>query len=278
MPRQGQVTGGGPRRSTVGPAGRRHFGSGPKERSMPKSPDPEHPLFANHLRPRMSDRRTFLKVLGAGTAVAAFGWLHVALGQEADQAARDQKLPDGRPRLPPGQHVISRIRPMGGEEGNPSPGAWRLKVHGEVGAPFELDLAALLAMPQVNQTCDVHCVTTWSLLDSHWTGVRVSDLADKAKVKPNARHVIFEAAHGYTANVPLREALRPNVLVAHKYENGPIPRPHGAPVRGLVPDLYFWKSAKWLTGIRFTSGDEPGFWETRGYHNHADPWKEERYS
>jgi DMSO/TMAO reductase YedYZ molybdopterin-dependent catalytic subunit len=133
-------------------------------------------------------------------------------------------------------------------------------------------------MPQVNQTCDVHCVTKWSLFDSHWTGVRVSDLAARAKVKSSAHYVIFEAAAGYTANVLLHEAMRPTVLVAHKYEGTPLPVAHGAPVRALVPELYFWKSAKWLTGIMFSEVDRPGYWETRGYNNHADPWKEERYS
>jgi DMSO/TMAO reductase YedYZ molybdopterin-dependent catalytic subunit len=197
---------------------------------------------------------------------------------EKTRQARKLKLADGRPRLPPNQHLIERIKPMGGQEGDPSPGAFRLKVHGEVDAPYELDFAGLLAMPQVTQTCDVHCVTKWSLFDSHWTGVKLADLAARAKVKAAARYVIFEAASGYTANVLLREALRPNVLVAHKYEGSPLPRAHGAPVRALMPDLYFWKSAKWLTGIRFSASDAPGYWETRGYHNHADPWAEERYS
>jgi DMSO/TMAO reductase YedYZ molybdopterin-dependent catalytic subunit len=116
------------------------------------------------------------------------------------------------------------------------------------------------------------------MLDSKWTGVRVADLAARAKVKPSARHVIFEAFGGYTSNVLLREALAPNALVAHRHMGAPLARPHGAPVRALVPDLYFWKSAKWLTGIRFVAVDAPGYWELRGYNNHADPWKEERYS
>ena len=120
-------------------------------------------------------------------------------------------------------------------------------------------------------------MTKWTVLDSRWTGVRVADLAARAKPKASARHVIFEAHAGYTANVPIREALAPNVLVAHKYEGSSLARTHGAPVRALVPDLYFWKSAKWLTGIRFVATDKPGYWETRGYHNHADPWREERY-
>ena len=113
---------------------------------------------------------------------------------------------------------------------------------------------------------------------ARFTGVRVADLAAAAKVKPSAHHVVFEAAGGYTSNVPLREAIAPNVLIAHRLDGTPLARAHGAPVRAFVPDLYFWKSAKWLTGIRFVSADEPGYWETRGYHNHADPWREERYS
>jgi hypothetical protein len=224
-------------------------------------------------------RRTFLRGLTAGTIVVALGGTtYVLASSEEEERARNTKRPDGRPRLPPSQYLLKRLRPMGGSEGDPSPGSWRLRVYGEVDAPYELDFAALLQMPQVEQTCDVHCVTKWSLLDSHWTGVRVSDLAARAKVRPNARHVIFEAAAGYTSNILLREALAPNVLVAHRLEGGAIPRPHGPPVRALVPDLYFWKSAKWLTAIKFTARDEPGYWENRGYNNHADPWKEERYS
>jgi DMSO/TMAO reductase YedYZ molybdopterin-dependent catalytic subunit len=131
-------------------------------------------------------------------------------------------------------------------------------------------------MPQVEQRCDVHCVTKWTVLNASFTGVRVADLAERAGVKPSARHVIFEAAWGYTSNVLLREALANNVLVAHRHEGRPLARQHGGPVRALVPDLYFWKSAKWLTGVRFSTRDEPGYWEVRGYHNHADPWREER--
>ncbi len=217
-------------------------------------------------------------MLGAGTVLTVLGGAYVVLDDKTTREARKLKLPDGRPRLPPGQSLIARLRPMGGQEGDPSPSAFKLRVHGAVENPFEIDFAALLAMPQVTQTCDVHCVTKWSLFDSHWTGVRIADLAERAKVRASAHHVIFEAARGYTANLPLHEALRPNALVAHQYEGNPIPRAHGAPVRALVPNSYFWKSAKWLTGIRFSEVDEPGYWETRGYNNHADPWKEERYS
>ena len=244
----------------------------------PKFPDLE-PTVSDVFHPKMTGRRNILRAMTAGSVLIALGGAtYVVVDDEKTRQARKLKLADGRPRLPPSQHLIERIRPMGGQEGDPSPGAFRLKVYGEVDAPYELDFAGLLAMPQITQTCDVHCVTKWSLFDSHWTGVKLADLAARAKVKAAAHYVIFEAAFGYTANVLLREALRPNVLVAHKYEGTPLARAHGAPVRALVPDLYFWKSAKWLTGIRFAASDAPGYWETRGYHNHADPWAEERYS
>jgi hypothetical protein len=223
-------------------------------------------------------RRTFLKMVGAGTTIVAFGGgAFVLADDEEERRARATRRADGRSRLPPGQYLLKRLRPMGGEEGDPSPGGWRLRVHGEVDSPLELDFASLLGMPQVEQECDVHCVTKWSVLGARFTGVRVADLAARAKLKPTAHYVIFEAAHGYTSNVPLHEALAPDALVAHRLEGVPLARAHGAPARALVPNLYFWKSAKWLTGIRFTAQDHPGYWETRGYHNRADPWREERY-
>lgn len=227
---------------------------------------------------RLRTRREFIKKATAGTLVVALGGaLYRIADDDLTRAARAQRLPDGRPRLPPGQKVIERLRPMGGSPGNPSPKKFRLKVHGEVENPLDLSYAELLALPQVDLVADVHCVTGWSVLAATWQGVRVSELARRARVKDTARYVIFEAAHGYTANVPLREATTSDVLVAHHIDGHPLPRRHGAPVRGLVPDLYFWKSAKWLTGIRFSRRDQPGYWETRGYHNHGDPWREQRY-
>ena len=223
------------------------------------------------------NRRAFLRNVAAGTVVLVGGGAYVIANAEEEDRARKMLRPDGRPRLPPSQYLLTHLRPMGGEEGDPSPGKWSLQVHGEVEQPFTIDFAQLLAMPQVEQVCDVHCVTKWTMLDAHWTGVRIADLAARAKVKPSARHVIFEAFGGYTSNVLLREALAPTSLVAHRHEGAPLARPHGAPARALVPDLYFWKSAKWLVGVKFVAADEPGYWETRGYHNHADPWKEERY-
>ncbi len=223
-------------------------------------------------------RRIFLRGAAAGTAVIALGGgTYVIASEEEEKKARGMKRVDGRARLPPDQYLLRALRDMGGEPGSASLAGYRLKVHGEVEAPFEIDFSELLRMPQTEQTCDVHCVTKWTVLDARFTGVRLTDLAARAKPKPSARHVIFEAAHGYTANVPLADAMKPNVLVAHRLGGNALPRANGAPVRALVPDLYFWKSAKWLTGIRFVAQDRPGYWETRGYHNHADPWREERY-
>ncbi len=223
-------------------------------------------------------RRTFLSRTAVGTLVLALGGGTYAIAsEEEDKQARAKKRGDGRSRLPPGQTLLSNIRDMGGTPGEASLGAYRLKVYGDVDAPFEIDFAELLKMPQTEQLSDIHCVTKWTLLDAKFGGVRVAELAARAKPRKTARHVVFEAAAGYTANVTLAEALAPNVLVAHRFNDKALPRANGAPVRALVPDLYFWKSAKWLTGIRFVQNDQPGFWETRGYHNHADPWKEERY-
>ncbi len=227
---------------------------------------------------RLEARRRFIKTAAAGTVIAALGGgLYRLVGDDLTREARAQKRSDGRSRLPPGQRVLGRLKPMGGHPGDSKTRNFRLKVYGEVESPFTIDFAQLLAMRQTELALDVHCVTGWSLLGALWRGVSVKDLAARARVKSTARHVIFEAHRGYTANVRLREALAPGVMVTYRMNGRPLARRHGAPVRALVPDLYFWKSAKWLTGIRFVRRDRPGYWETRGYHNHANPWREERH-
>ena len=220
-------------------------------------------------------RRRFLQTAGAGTVVAALGGLYVLVGRADPVYAEDR--PDGRKRVPPGQIVLSQLRDMGGKQGDPKRSAWKLRVYGEVDSPFELDFRSMLEMPQTTQTADVHCVTGWSVIGHSWKGVRLSEIAERAGVRKSARYVIFSAPGGYSANVPLREAMRDNAMIAHRMNGKSMPRPHGAPVRMLVPDLYFWKSAKWLTAIEFTKRDRPGYWERRGYHNRGNPWKEERF-
>jgi len=225
------------------------------------------------------ERRSFLQKAIAGTTIVAFGGILWRIASDdLTRKARAETRPDGKPRLPPGQRVIERLKPMGGEAGNPSPRAFKLDVHGTVDKPFSLDFRELLALPDAKAAvADVHCVTGWSVMGAKWMGVPIAALAQRAGVKPSTKHVIFEAANGYTANVRLDEALAPNAMLVWEYDGSPLEEAHGAPVRGLVPDLYFWKSPKWLTGLRFAEQDEPGYWETRGYHNHADPWREERY-
>lgn len=225
---------------------------------------------------RAWDRRQFIRRAVAGTAFVALGGALVEIvGDDLTREARAEKLSDGRPRLPPGQKVIKSLKPMGGDEGDGKVETFRLKVHGAVQKPFEVDYASLLKLPQAQREIDVHCVTGWSMLGGLWKGVNVATLAEAAAVKGDAKYIIFEAANGYTTNTRLDEGLAG--MVTYRLDGKPLSLDHGAPVRGLVPNLYFWKSAKWITGIKFVREDQPGYWETRGYHNHADPWREERY-
>ena len=235
-----------------------------------------HPDASLEVR-RLEDRRRFLRLAGVGTVVAALGAWYLLADDEATEVARNERLPDGRPRLPPGQRVLDHLKPMGGWAGSSSKSSYRLRIHGAVERPFELGFDELLGLPQAEIEADVHCVTGWSRLGARWGGVEIAELAARAELRPSVRHVIFEGAHGYTANVRLDEALAADSLVAHRYDGEPLAGRHGAPVRAVIPRLYFWKSAKWLEGIRFVEDDDPGYWETRGYHNHADPWLEERY-
>nr|HEX4314899.1 molybdopterin-dependent oxidoreductase [Kofleriaceae bacterium] len=224
-------------------------------------------------------RREFIRSAAVGTAIMALGGALVRIAaDDLTREARADKRKDGRDRLPPGQRPLDDLRPMGGDEGDPDPKSFKLRVHGACKSPFEVDYANLLKLPQVEKQADVHCVTGWSLLGATYKGVQISALADLAKMKGDVKFVILEAAHGYTANVPLREATADNALVTYRMNGKAFAVEHGAPVRALIPDLYFWKSSKWLTGVRFVREDEPGYWETRGYNNHADPWKEERYA
>jgi DMSO/TMAO reductase YedYZ molybdopterin-dependent catalytic subunit len=228
---------------------------------------------------RAWDRRQFIKSAAAGTTLMALGGTLLKLAaDDMTREARAEKRPDGRPRLPPGQRALKALKPMGGDEGDGKVETFRFKVHGAVKKPFEVDYKALLELPQVQKEADVHCVTGWSLLGGLWKGVQIATLANLAEVKPDAKYVIFEAANGYTANVPLAEATKDTCMVTYRLDGKPLSLDHGAPVRGLVPDLYFWKSAKWITGIKFVREDQPGYWETRGYNNHGDPWKEQRYA
>jgi DMSO/TMAO reductase YedYZ molybdopterin-dependent catalytic subunit len=222
-------------------------------------------------------RREFLAAAGGTLISIGLPGLFVKVLDNENEAVAAELRADGRPRLPPGQQLVSMLADMGGRPGNATASDWKLRIHGEVERPLTLDFQGLLRLPQVETTCDVHCVTGWTLLDSRWSGVRLKTILDLVGVRPGAGFVIFEAAAGYTSNIPLSEAVKENVILARTFAGAPLPQAHGAPVRARVPDRYFYKSAKWLEGLKVTGRDEPGYWETRGYSNSADPWKQERY-
>lgn len=223
-------------------------------------------------------RRDFL-AMAAGTVVTiGLPGVFATVSEARQQGLQGELRPDGRPRIPPGQAAIEQIQDMGGTPGSPDPADFRLKVHGEVVNPYTIDFDGLMEFDQVDVTCDVHCVTGWTLLDSTWRGVLLSALINRARPKEGTGFVVFEAAHGYTTSIPLADADKDDVFLAHTFAGNPLPVDNGAPVRGVVPDRYFYKSAKWLTGLKIVTTDELGYWEKVGYSNNADPWKEERYS
>jgi DMSO/TMAO reductase YedYZ molybdopterin-dependent catalytic subunit len=155
--------------------------------------------------------------------------------------------------------------------------AWRFEVRGLVERPVELTYDELRALPAQRTLCDIHCVTRWSRLDNLFEGVSVQALLRRAGVKPAARFVIVHAEQGFTANLPLADLDRPENLLAWRHNGEELTPEHGWPLRLVVPHLYFWKSAKWVTGFELLDFDFPGFWERNGYHMRGDPWKEERY-
>lgn len=186
----------------------------------------------------------------------------------------------GSDRLPPGQKLIGARFPVLdlGFKPDFNPKTWRLRVHGEVENPQEFTYEQLLQLPKTVITADFHCVTHWSKFDVQWGGVRFIDLVEIAKPTAAAQYVITECADGYTTNNALEEMLDEHVLLAYELDGAPLPREHGWPLRVIIPHLYAWKGGKFVKGLRFQQEEEPGFWETRGYHDHGDPWTEERYS
>lgn len=193
-----------------------------------------------------------------------------------DKAARMESR--SKNRLPPGQTwskgfpvLDLGVHPPFDEK------TWGFKVWGEVENPISLDWKQFLALPKTSTVSDFHCVTTWSKMDARWGGVLMSDLLALVKPKPAAAFVIQHCAEEYTTNTSLLEASEPDALLAYELDGAPLPLEHGGPMRMVIPSLYAWKSGKFLRGLEFAAADKPGFWETRGYHNRADPWLEERH-
>jgi len=183
------------------------------------------------------------------------------------------------PRLPPGQYDARQEFPVLTAEVTPTldPAAWTMSVDGLVGSAKTWTWDELHRMPGSQYQGDIHCVTTWSKLDTAFGGVSVDVLLDAASPLPQATHVLATSSTGYTTNLPLEHVTGGRAWIVWTHEGKPLPREHGGPARLLVPHLYFWKSAKWVTRITLLDHDEQGFWERNGYHDLGDPWLEQRY-
>lgn len=192
---------------------------------------------------------------------------------------REEEKIKSEGRLPPGQSLTQKFPVL---HYGPTPGfdeaTWDLRVFGDVENEMRWTWKEFQALPTVQQTVDIHCVTRWSKFDTVWEGVRFSDFIKLFGVKPNAKYVIAHCEYGYTTNMPLSDMLDDDVMLAYKFDGQFLDAEHGFPLRTLVPKRYLWKSAKWVRGLEFSSVDKPGFWENAGYHNEGDPWREERYS
>ena len=182
-------------------------------------------------------------------------------------------------RVPPGQYLTEKFPVLHyGSVPKVDLATWDFRVYGEVGSPLRFTRAEFQTLPRKQVTTDIHCVTRWSKLDTHWEGVAIQTILELARVRPTATHVIGHAEQGYTANVPLAVLDDDDVLLADTFNGEPLELEHGYPLRLIVPKKYFWKSSKWVRGLEFLDHDQLGFWERYGYNNSADPWLEERFS
>lgn len=191
-------------------------------------------------------------------------------------------------RLPPGQALTSGFPTLHfGPIPTFNPASWDFRVWGEVEEPVVWTWNQVLALPRTKVWLDLHCVTTWSKLDTEWEGISLRTLVDEGLIrpKPDAQFLMQHADYGYTTNLPLEVALQDNFLLATHYAGQPLTPEHGYPLRAVVgalpgreamQDVYLWKGAKWLRGLEFMAADRLGFWEANGYHNKADIWKEQR--
>jgi DMSO/TMAO reductase YedYZ molybdopterin-dependent catalytic subunit len=186
---------------------------------------------------------------------------------------------DAAQRLPPGQYLVPDFPVL---SAGPTPRTplerWSFTIEGLVAAPVSWTWDEFQALPAQDFATDIHCVTKWSKLGTRWTGVSLDTLFEHVEIDPRARFLTAFSDGGYTTNLSLDDVQGGKAWVAYRYEGAPLPAEHGGPARLLVPHLYFWKSAKWVRGLRLMERDRPGFWESLGYHNRGDPWKEERYA
>ena len=186
---------------------------------------------------------------------------------------------DAANRLPPGQHAVSDFPVL---SAGPTPrirlDRWTFTIEGLVREPVKWTWEEFLKLPAQKFVVDIHCVTKWTQLDTRWEGVSVDTLLEHVELDHQAMYLTAFAEGGYTTNVPLPDLINGQAFVAFKYDDQPLAPEHGGPARLVVPHLYFWKSAKWVRGLRLMEKDKSGFWESLGYNNRGDPWKEQRYT
>jgi DMSO/TMAO reductase YedYZ molybdopterin-dependent catalytic subunit len=182
-------------------------------------------------------------------------------------------------RLPPGQHLVDNFPVL---TAGPTPRlrteTWSFALKVGPRTVRTWTWAEVNALRQTDLVRDIHCVTTWSKFDTRWSGVLIDDLLDDAGLEAPTAFVLAHSFDGYATNVPLADLTQGKAMLALRYDGKPLAADHGGPARLLVPHLYFWKSAKWVKGLQFTTRDEAGFWELRGYHIYGDPWREQRYA
>jgi DMSO/TMAO reductase YedYZ molybdopterin-dependent catalytic subunit len=192
----------------------------------------------------------------------------------------DTQRGSAKERTPPGQTLTKKwpVLQYGSvPKVDPYAPDWSLRILGLVENPYELTYQQIREMPAIEVTCDIHCVTHWSRLDNTFTGVPTRAIIERAKPKPEAKFVMCHAENGFTTNLPLDQFIGDDCILAYQWQGQELTPEHGWPLRGLVPRLYLWKSAKWIRGIELRADDAPGFWEQNGYHMHGDPWHEERF-
>jgi DMSO/TMAO reductase YedYZ molybdopterin-dependent catalytic subunit len=182
-------------------------------------------------------------------------------------------------RLPPGQSTTLKWPVLHyGSVPHFDPQRWDFQVRGLVEEPLKLSWAEFNTLPRISVTRDFHCVTRWSRFDNWWEGVAFREILRRVRLRPGAAFVLVHAEQGFTANVPLADLNREDVLFATHHDGVPLTLDHGYPLRLVVPHLYAWKSVKWVRALEFLDHDQPGFWEQNGYHMYGDPWKEQRHS
>ena len=182
-------------------------------------------------------------------------------------------------RLPPGQHLELDFPVLSlGPTPQVDPATWTFTINNGPRPLARWSWEEFGKLPHTSFKADIHCVTKWSKLDTRWEGVTIDDLFAAANIVPPTPYLLAQSYDGYDTNLPVKDLIGGQAMIATRFAGEPLAAEHGGPARLLVPHLYFWKSAKWVKGLRFTERDEAGFWELRGYHMYGDPWKEQRYT